>query len=172
MRKLLSVSVAALGLVAAAEWWRRNRRFGADFVNRVVDPWLVARGIVTTSRGEIGLLEHVGRKSAVVRRTPVHPVPTEDGFRIIVPLGEASGWARNVLAAGHCRLELDGRLVELDEPVFETPAEVPGLPRALRLLYGWLGFRYLRVRVFRDVAATSDAQPTATTASEFAGTPS
>jgi deazaflavin-dependent oxidoreductase (nitroreductase family) len=172
MRRLLNVTLTALGLFAAIEWWRRNRRFGVDFVNRVVDPWLVARGIVGNARGELGLLEHVGRKSGIVRRTPVHPVPTADGFRIIVPLGEASEWARNVTAAGHCRLELGDRLLELDEPVFETPADVPGLPAAVRLLYGWLGFRYLRLHSFHELAAQPEAQPTETTTGEPAGMPS
>jgi hypothetical protein len=77
-------------------------------------------------------------------------MPTADGFRIIVPVGEQSQWARNVLAAGHCRLVVGDRLYELDEPVLETPAEMPDLPRPVRALFGWLGFRYLRLRTFRE----------------------
>ena len=77
-------------------------------------------------------------------------MPTADGFRIIVPIGERSEWARNVLAAGHCRLLLGDRLLELDEPVLETPADVPGLPRPVRALFEWLGFRYLRLRNLRE----------------------
>ena len=153
MRKLILVAGAAAGAIGAARWWRRNRRFGADFVNRIVDPWLIRRGLVGSSRGELALIEHVGRKSGTIRRTPIHPVATVDGFRIIVPIGERSQWARNVLAAGHCRLMLGDRVLELDEPVFETPAEVPGLPRPVRALFEWLGFRYLRLRTFGDTQA-------------------
>jgi deazaflavin-dependent oxidoreductase (nitroreductase family) len=156
MRKLIAIALTALGVYAGAEWWRRNRRAGADFVNHVLDPWLVKRGLINRSHGELGVLEHVGRTSGIVRRTPVHPVPTADGFRIIVPIGEASHWARNVLAAGHCRLEIEGRVLELDEPVMERPAEVPGLPRAVRGLYEWLGFRYLRLRTFRELEPGSE----------------
>jgi deazaflavin-dependent oxidoreductase (nitroreductase family) len=96
------------------------------------------------------LIEHVGRRSGIVRRTPIHPVPTDDGFRIIVPIGEESEWARNVLAAGHCRLVLGDRLVELDQPVLERPAEVPDLPGPVRGLFEWLGFRYLRLRTIEE----------------------
>jgi deazaflavin-dependent oxidoreductase (nitroreductase family) len=168
MRKLIAVAVAALGVYAAADWWRQHRRAGTEFVNRVIDPWLVARGVIAGSRGEIGLLEHVGRKSGIVRQTPVHPVPTADGFRIIVPIGEASQWARNVVAAGHCRLQVGERLLELDEPVLERPADVPGLPRPIRALYGWLGFRFLRLRTFGAVepGTTTASNPTATPEAE------
>jgi len=149
MRRLIFFTAAAAGLYGAALWWRQHRRLGADLVNRVVDPWLIRRGLIGGSRGELALVEHVGRKSGIVRRTPIHPMPTADGFRIIIPIGERSEWARNVLAAGHCRLVLGDRLLELDEPVLERPAEVPGLPRLVRALFEWLGFRYLRLRTFR-----------------------
>jgi hypothetical protein len=86
-------------------------------------------------------------------------MPIPDGFRIIVPVGEQSQWARNVLAAGHCRLLVGDRVFELDEPVLETPAEVPDLPRPVRALFGWLGFRYLRLRTF------GETQPEAATPS-------
>lgn len=150
MRKVPSFVVAAAGLYGAARWWRENRRAGASLVNRIVDPWLERRGFISGSRGELGLIEHVGRKSGIVRRTPIHPMPTADGFRILVPIGEQSEWARNVLAAGHCRLVLGDRLLELDEPVLVTPSNEAGLPRPMRLLFEWLGFRYLRLRMFDE----------------------
>jgi deazaflavin-dependent oxidoreductase (nitroreductase family) len=150
MRKLIFFAATTAGLYWFARWWRQNRRFGADFMNRTVDPWLERRGFMAGSRGDLALIEHVGRKSGIVRRTPIHPMPTADGFRIIVPIGERSEWARNVLAAGHCRLVLGDRLLELDEPVLETPAEVPDLPGPVRAAFEWLGFRYLRLRTFAE----------------------
>ena len=106
MRKWI-IAFGLLGLASAfTSWWRRHPRFGAAYVNRVVDPWLVRQGLIAESDGELGLIEHVGRVSGIVRRSPVHPVATEHGFRIIVPLGDHSEWARNVLAAGHCRLQV------------------------------------------------------------------
>jgi deazaflavin-dependent oxidoreductase (nitroreductase family) len=162
MRKLVFFVTAAAGLYGVARWWRLNRRAGADFVNRIIDPWLVRRGVISGSRGELGLIEHVGRKSGMVRRTPIHPMPTADGFRIIVPIGERSEWAHNVLAAGRCRLLLGQQLLELDEPLLETPAEVPGLPRPVRALFEWLGFRYLRLRTLGETqpdAVLSTVEP-------------
>jgi deazaflavin-dependent oxidoreductase (nitroreductase family) len=157
LRKLVLVAAAAAGLYGIARWWRQNRRVGTAFVNRTINPWLERRGVVSGSRGELGLIEHVGRKSGTVRQTAVHPMPTADGFRFIVPVGEASQWARNVLAAGHCRLLVGDRLFELDEPVLETPAEVPDLPRPVRALFAWLGFRYLRLRTFGEAQPATPA---------------
>ncbi len=100
MRKILLLATAGVAVYGAASWWRANRRAGASFVNRIVDPWLERRGFISGSHGELGLVEHVGRKSGTLRRTPIHPMPIPGGFRIIVPIGERSEWARNVLAAG------------------------------------------------------------------------
>ena len=156
MRRFVVFAVIAAELYGAARWWRQNRRVGADVVNRVVDPWVERRNLINGSGGQLGLIEHVGRNSGIVRHTPVHPTPTPDGYRIIVPIGDRSEWARNVLAAGRCRLVLGSQVVELDKPVLEVPADVPGVPRLLRALFGWLGFRYLRLRSFsapRNAAA-------------------
>jgi hypothetical protein len=144
MRKsMIALGAIAAEAVLAVAWWRRHPRVGAAYVNRVIDPWLVRQGLVDTSRGEIGLLEHVGRVSGTVRRSPVHPVRTATGFRIIVPLGVESQWAQNVLAAGHCRLEVDHVVHELDEPVLIDATAVEAVPRPMARLMGWLGFRYL-----------------------------
>lgn len=152
------LTIASLGVLVGGfvAWWRRNPRFGAEWVNRVVDPWLVRQGVVAGSKGEIGLLEHVGRKTGTVRVSPVHPVATADGFRIVVPLGEASQWAKNVLAAGHCRLQVGEAVHELDEPVLVAPSGLEGLPRVATAVMDWLGFRYLVLRRFAEHPGTLD----------------
>ena len=154
MRKMLVVVAAVAAAAAGVAWWRRNPRFGSDYVNRVVDPWLVRRGIVEQSRGEIGLLEHVGRRSGTVRVSPVHPVSTEDGFRIVVPLGLQSQWAQNVLAAGRCRIQIGDVIHELDEPVLVAPTAVGDLPPFASRLTEWLGFRYLLLHRAAEHAGT------------------
>jgi deazaflavin-dependent oxidoreductase (nitroreductase family) len=164
MRKLIFLAAAAAGLYGMARWWRGHRRLGTELMNRTVNPWLERRGLIGASRGELGLIEHVGRTSGLVRRAAVHPMPTPDGFRIIVPLGEQSQWARNVLAAGHCRLVIGDRVLQLDEPVLETAAEVPGLSAPVRGLFGWLGFRYLRLRTFGETPVDASADAPARTA--------
>ena len=149
MRKAFVVILGLAGATAAfAAWWRDHPRFGATWVNRVVDPWLVRQGIVAESKGELGMLEHIGRTSGTVRITPVHPVRTPDGFRIIVPLGYQSQWALNVLAAGHCRLQVGETIHELDEPKLVMPSAVDGLPTAATRVMEWLGFRYLELHEF------------------------
>lgn len=156
MRRLWFV-VALAGLVGGfVAWWRRHPRFGTGWVNRVVDPWLVRQGIVASSNGEIGLLEHIGRTSGVVRNTPVHPVRTPEGFRIVVPLGVESQWARNVLAAGHCRLLIGEVIHELDEPYLVMASRVEGLAKAAAQVMDWLGFRYLVLRQFAEDAGTGE----------------
>ena len=151
MRRILFlVAVIASVVLGGVAWWRRHPRFGSGWVNRVVDPWLVRQGIVAESEGEIGLIEHVGRTSGTVRVAPVHPVPTKNGFRIIVPLGLESQWARNVLAAGRCRLQVGEVVYELDEPTLISPMLVEELPLAARRLMVWLGFQYLELRRFAE----------------------
>lgn len=165
MRRLLLFSVVLAGLIAGfAAWWRRNPRVGAQWMNRVLDPWLVRQGMVAGSKGEIGLLEHVGRKTGTVRVTPVHPVRTDGGFRIIVPLGLESQWAQNVMAAGHCRLQVGEVIYELDEPQLVTP-DTAGLPEPVTQLMAWLGFRYLVLRQFAEQPGSFEA-PAATAAAE------
>lgn len=159
MRKFVFFLATLAGIYAAVRWWREHRRVGADLVNRVVDPWLERQGVVASSRGELGVLEHVGRRSGILRRTLIHPVPAEDGYRIIVPIGDQSEWARNVLAAGHCRLDLGDRVLELGEPVLETPSEVPGLVPVVRALFEWLGFRYLRLRTLHVLEGDAASRP-------------
>lgn len=155
MRRMLLIGVAAVGLVAGlVTWWRRHPRTGAAWMNGVVAPWIVRQGVVGSSNGEIGLLEHVGRKSGVVRVTPVHPIRTATGFRIVVPLGVESQWALNVLAAGHCRLQVGEVVHALDEPVLAVPSEIDGLPQSATRAMDWLGFRYLVLRQFAEYAGS------------------
>ena len=173
MRRIVGGMAAVSTLGGAVMWWRRHPRAGAQWVNRVANPWLVGRGVPGRSHGEIGLLEHVGRRSGRVRRTPVHPVETPDGFRIIVPLGKASQWARNVLAAGYCRLELGDEVHELDEPRLVEASLIDGVPALAGRVMDWLGFRYLVLRRFahsqrRLATASTGVVETAVAEPEFA----
>lgn len=153
-RSILVAGIIGIQVGAFVAWWRRHPRTGAAWVNRVADPWLVRHGVLDSSKGEIGLLEHVGRKTGTVRLTPVHPVRTPEGFRIVAPIGVESQWVRNVLAAGHCRLQVEGVVHELDEPRLVVPSRIAGLPRVGARLMGWLGFRYLVLRQFGEHAGT------------------
>jgi hypothetical protein len=141
-------AVTGAAVVAAASMWRRNPRIGTAFVNSVVNPALLRGGLAGRGRSEIGTLEHVGRKSGQRRLTPVHPEPTPAGFRIIVPLGMRSEWARNVIAAGHCRLLLHDQVFDLDEPAMIDAGDAQDLPWPLRRVLAALRLQYLNLRMF------------------------
>ncbi len=158
MRRILialgALTALAFGIVAL---WRRNPRMGTRVMNERVNPFLVQRGIAGLGRSEIGTVEHYGRTSGRRYLTPVHPEPIENGFRIMVPLGLQSHWARNVMAAGHCRMQLHDVVYELDEPEMLLPramAELAAVPRAIG---GSLGFTYLRLHTFAERPGSLDA---------------
>jgi hypothetical protein len=79
-------------------------------------------------------------------------VPTADGFRVVVPLAERSEWARNVLAAGHCRVQFQDVVYELDEPVLVRPTDVRELQAPVRWAEERLGFEYLLLHRFAEHA--------------------
>ena len=165
MRRIVAMIAVATALGAsvcgAVIVWRRNPRVGSAFVNSVVNPRLLQRGLAGGAKSEIGTLEHMGRTSGARRLTPVHPEPTPEGFRIMVPLGAHSQWARNVIAAGHCRLQLHEVVYELDEPAMIPAAEVQELPSAVRGAMAALGFEYLALRRFRSSPGTFEQEDAA-----------
>jgi hypothetical protein len=167
MRKLL---VAVAGITAAlvagfAIYWRWFPRAGLRWTNERFNPWLVEHGWSGAGRSEIGTLEHFGRQTGTRHLTPIHPVPTAEGFRVVVPLGDKSQWARNVLAAGHCRIQLRDVVHELDEPVLVRAVDVRELPRPVRWAEERLGFRYLLLHRFAEHAGelepAAEAEPRA-----------
>ena len=158
MRRIVSIVAVVTALAAivggAIVVWRRDPRLGSGFVNSVVNPRLLGNGLVGGATSELGTLEHIGRTSGVRRLTPIHPEPTPEGFRIMVPLGPHSQWAQNVLAAGHCRLQWRDVVYELDEPAMVPASEVGDLPSAVRAGMAHLGFEYLTLRTFRSAPGT------------------
>ncbi len=74
-----------------------------------------------------------------------------------MPLGTQSQWARNVMAAGGCRIQLHGRVYELGEPRLVPASEIDDLPRPMRALLSCLGSHYLRMRTLDVRAGTLEA---------------
>jgi deazaflavin-dependent oxidoreductase (nitroreductase family) len=54
------------------------------------------------------LIEHHGRKSGTVYRTPIVARRTSGGFVLPVPFGPNTNWVRNVLAAGEATITWKG----------------------------------------------------------------
>ena len=145
-RWLVALSLLVGGAASFIALWERNRRMGTALVNRVINPRLERIGAVGGRRSELGTIEHFGRVSGTRRLTPVHPEPTADGFRILVPLGAASEWAHNVVAAGGCRLQLHEVVYELTDPQLVDPQTVVRVPLFARWVFRRRGFAYLTLR--------------------------
>lgn len=64
----------------------------------------------------LGLVIHEGRRSGRVYRTPVNLFTKDGHYTIALTYGAGSDWARNVLAAGGCRIITRGRTVRLVAP--------------------------------------------------------
>jgi deazaflavin-dependent oxidoreductase (nitroreductase family) len=85
-------------------------RVNLAFTNRLMSP-MAAR------LPWFGLLEHVGRRSGLVRQTPLNAFRRGSGRWIVaLTYGPDIQWVRNVLAAGRCRMQVRGRWIELVEP--------------------------------------------------------
>jgi len=82
-------------------------------------------------------LEHVGRKSGIVRHTPVRAFRAGDTVIIGLNFGRQSDWYQNITAAGTCRIRLGGERFALGAPtlvpVDQAAEDLPWLFRfALR----------------------------------------
>jgi hypothetical protein len=157
VRRAALFATVAAGIAAVVRW-RGERAAARDpfptarrIMNERIDPWLLRVGLVGGRHSEIGLIEHVGRRSGTTRLTPVHPTITEHEVWIPLPYGETSAWAQNVLAARRCRLQIHETLYELDEPAIVPATEDPALPSAAAWIADRLAVRYLRLRRVADV---------------------
>lgn len=81
----------------------------ARFNRRWINPGAV-------KRGKWPVLEHAGRKSGTLYRTPLDAYQVEDGFLFTVNYGSTSDWPRNVVEAGRAALTKDGVTYELTNP--------------------------------------------------------
>lgn len=67
-------------------------------------------------------LEHVGRKSGIVRHTPVRAFRAGDTVIIGLNFGRQSDWCQNIKAAGTCHIRLSGEQFTLGAPAL-VPAD-------------------------------------------------
>lgn len=88
-----------------------------------------------------------GRRSGKIRRVPINVFRRGDDYVMALTYGRDVDWVKNVLAAGGCRLETRGRLVELRDPeLIHDPSRrlVPCLVSAFLALLGVNDFLRLR----------------------------
>lgn len=120
---------------------QRARRSNRPWFNRVV-------GRIAGHRGSpFALVEHVGRRSGRIYRTPVEALWAEDGF--VIPLGHGSDcdWCRNSVAAHGCRIVRNGITYQLADPhVIDLDDAAPLLSPLRRWIYQRSGARsFLRL---------------------------
>ena len=97
--------------------------------SRLINP-LVLRLAGTPIFPLYGVIEHRGRRSGKVLRTPVVVRSTADGFVVPMPWGAGTDWYRNVRAAGGCVVRWKGRTYPVAQP------ELIADPVAARALFG------------------------------------
>jgi len=64
----------------------------------------------------MGVLEHVGRRSGRVYRTPLTVFTTADGVAILLTYGPDRDWLKNITAAGGGRLRRHGHSFAVEQP--------------------------------------------------------
>ena len=74
--------------------------------------------------GGFSEIEHVGRRSGRVFHTPVRAVRRGEVVVVGASFGTGADWIRNVRAAGHCRMRVRGRTLDLTDPQVVRLGEV------------------------------------------------
>ena len=100
-------------------------RFNLVVTNRI------ARQVAGRLAG-FAIVEHVGRRSGQVRRTPVNLFRSGDRYVIVLTYGADTQWVRNVLAAGAAVLETRGRRIPVVEPEIVHDPALAHAPPAVR----------------------------------------
>jgi deazaflavin-dependent oxidoreductase (nitroreductase family) len=94
---------------------------------------LVVNRLVRPLSGRVplwSLVEHVGRRSGRIYRTPVSAFSTPDGVAILLPYGEDRDWVKNLQAAGRGRVVLSGKTFEVRDPRIVPTGAAVSLLRA------------------------------------------
>lgn len=149
---LLAAAAALLRFVPGPEPW-------PDWYRRLVrrtNPIAYRLGLVGGRRSPLASVEYVGRKSGTLRRTPVWGFVTSDHVIVGLPYGRDVNWARNVMASGHCRIQIHGHVYELDEPQVRASAELTELPEWRKRQFSST-MEYLRLRIFATQPGTLDS---------------
>jgi deazaflavin-dependent oxidoreductase (nitroreductase family) len=104
---------------------RAMRRHAPGFVDRI--------GLRLVGHAAMADIEHAGRRSGVVRHTPVRAFRM--GERVVVGLnfGRESDWLKNIQAAGGCTMRLGKQRLTLGAP------QVVPLEEGVQRMPWWFG---------------------------------
>ena len=93
-------------------------------------------------------IEHIGRTSGTIYRTPIGPVVADDGFVIPLPYGLSPDWLKNVMAAGSAIIVYEGVTYSVSDPeIIPSSTAFDYVPAAeQRALRAFAVDQFLRVR--------------------------
>jgi deazaflavin-dependent oxidoreductase (nitroreductase family) len=137
MRKVAKTLLLMLGIVMVVEvvdsalhmWaWRTRNPRALQFVKRY-NKFLVNRVYLRFSGrlGQVAVIHHVGRRSGSPYTTPVMAHESHQDVIVPLPYGTDVDWLRNLQAAGHGSVDLQGRSLQVDEPAVVDIEDVVGL---------------------------------------------
>lgn len=106
--------------------------------------------------GDVIVIEVPGRRTGQVRRTPVGYVREPDGSLLVAASAEHTQWARNLEAAGRCRVTIGADSAEYDAVRLPDDARAPVVV-ALILRYGTPAERLGAGPAFRLIPRTGGA---------------
>ena len=70
------------------------------------------------------IVEHVGRRTGRLYRTPVNARRESDGFSIALTYGAETDWVRNVMAAGGGHVVYRRKRIEFTDPTIAAASDV------------------------------------------------
>jgi deazaflavin-dependent oxidoreductase (nitroreductase family) len=106
---ILIIAIAASGVLLMRFRKRWLAKINIAFTNRIT-------GLFAGWLPGFGILNHVGRKSGKIYRTPANVFRASNGFIIALTYSSQSEWVKNVLAAGGCELQTRGKKYQLSAP--------------------------------------------------------
>jgi deazaflavin-dependent oxidoreductase (nitroreductase family) len=90
---------------------------------------------VARSVAPLAIVEHRGRRSGQLYRTPVLAFYRDGQVAIVLSYGDRTQWVRNVVSAGGADLVRRGRRIALVDPRIQTVAERPATSPLERFAY-------------------------------------
>lgn len=139
---LFGAVVVFLGLLLAG--LRLQVAPAVDFIRRMNKSLSNPRVMHTagTAQTQTAVIEHLGRTSGRIYRTPIDVIPTRTGLLIALPYGTRADWTRNVVAAGAATVVTQGERVAVDRPTIVATAAVADLiPRRTQRMLRLFGVR-------------------------------
>jgi deazaflavin-dependent oxidoreductase (nitroreductase family) len=140
---LLHPNKADVQLMPAPRWLAR---FNLHVTNRILGP-------LALHMPGMGVIEHVGRKTHRLHRTPVLIFRQGNHYIIALTYGRESDWVKNVVAQNGCVLESQGRRLQLSNPYLYHDDKRLAMPEFVRAMLG-----LLNVSDFLELAVAGGAQ--------------